>query len=167
MDKKDEIILQEIVTPENGERFLKFFEVEKELIKAKHQKELEVIDQMIDYVKTKLDGQTIYFTKSLVSEQRFFMSNKFNTRWTWDEKIDFILKEANGKPLTSAEIIGTVAVNDPKRDKNTIKKSVSSRLSVRAKAGEIERKENEKGDFVYTVKKEKPHSVESGLEKDS
>ena len=167
MSEKVSIFLPIEVTPENGERYLKFFEGERELIKAKLQKELDAIDMMIDYVKSKLDGQTIFMTKSDVSEKRYFKSTKFKSGWTWDEKIDFILKEADGKPLTSSEIIGTVVVNDPKRDKNTIKKSVSSRLSVRAKAGEIDRKENSNGDFIYTIKKEKPQSDESGLEKDS
>jgi len=84
----------------------------------------------------------------------------FSSKWPWQKKIAYAIKEA-GKPITTKEIVEILEFYEPKlvEERKSAISSVSSTLSVKS-GKHSERKHfvkslNESGDFIYETWEEK------------
>lgn len=80
---------------------------------------------------------------------------KYNLDWTWVDKIEYILQEAN-KALTTSEIVTRVIRLDPKLEghERKVLGSISAVLSAKSKpGGRFKRGENERGALVFWLDK--------------
>lgn len=131
-----------------AERLLRFLEAEKELLIADYKQALNTVNARIDEVKFIVNGR-YQKTHSEISELTIARNDGYNPEWTWDAKIDYFLNDGN--LYTSSELVKMVISKEPNLNRQTAMKSMSSRLSVRAKNGNIYTEKNEAGDNVYGI----------------
>lgn len=146
-DKSKLIQLTLDFTTEEVERLIAFYETEKAIKKAELTLIIDSINKKIDGLKSKLNNGRYYTTAVDVAE--ITISSSYNPEWTWDAKIDYFLKLYDENGLTTSEMVEKIMEYEPTKERKTVLKSISSRLSVRAKKGEIYVKQNSRGQNVF------------------
>lgn len=93
--------------------------------------------------------------KESISSAKITPANGYNANWKWQRKLEYLLNELGG--MTSAQIVEKVLEYEPDKieQRSKVMASVSANLSANAKEGGIYvRVQNERDDFVYSIKKE-------------
>ena len=114
---------------------MRFYEEEEKAITSHFNKEIEKLKFQKTKIKAQLGFRGTYENKDLMNSP--VVDNSYKRDWTWDKKIDFFIEKAKGKPLTTGDIVDCVIGVEPELIKNSIRKSISSRLSVRVKAKDL------------------------------
>lgn len=116
----------------------------------KKQKEVDALKKTLD----KLTANKLFSVKEVDSP--IVNGNGYNLKWTWNQKIDFILK---GKALTTSEVVAVVLENEPNRanERSSIVGSVSAVLSSKSKGddGHFIKTQNVRNENVFSIRSEK------------
>ena len=131
---------------------IEFYSIKKKQL----QDELRSIEEILEQLGGKKEGRTVPSEPGAAFSKSNGDRGSYNPNWVWWRKIQHILSEVEGG-LTTTEIVAKILEYEPGLNDERLKvvRSISSVLSTtaRAKNSLLLRYVNDRGDFLYDLRK--------------